>query len=76
MADFRGRVVVDLKKCISCGMCERNCPTDAIKLKKVKGYEKKKAVCKHTACIHCGECEYVCPVKAITMSSEQVIING
>lgn len=65
-----------MKTCISCGLCERNCPTDAIKLKQVRGFEKKKSVCDHKTCIRCGECAFVCPVKAISFETRQEVLDA
>jgi uncharacterized Fe-S center protein len=45
-------------KCKSCGLCVRNCPSGAIRLKK-------KAVIDEKLCIGCGECYIYCPNKAI-----------
>lgn len=46
--------------CISCGKCEKNCPTGAIHVVgNVARIDTEK-------CINCGECVHVCPVRAIT----------
>ncbi|MDD1773641.1 MAG: DUF362 domain-containing protein [Methanomassiliicoccales archaeon] len=46
------------KKCKSCGLCVRNCPSGAIRLKNV-------AVIDEKLCIGCGECCVYCPSRAI-----------
>lgn len=63
--DFRGKPVVDREKCISCGLCEKICPTKAISYD-----EEKKPHFNLGRCIYCGECADICPVKAITMTKE------
>ncbi|MFO7948904.1 MAG: 4Fe-4S binding protein [Candidatus Fermentibacteraceae bacterium] len=45
--------------CISCGMCEGECPVDAIS----EGDER--YVIDGEKCIDCGACAAVCPVDAI-----------
>jgi NAD-dependent dihydropyrimidine dehydrogenase PreA subunit len=50
---------VDLEKCIGCGHCVRDCPVEAVKLKK------KKAVINDHWCTHCGVCQRVCEAAAI-----------
>ncbi len=53
------------KKCISCGLCVKLCPVDAVKM--VKG----KAVIDQSKCINCGNCAHGgikgrgCPTSAI-----------
>ena len=45
--------------CISCGACESDCPTDAIKAGDgIYVIDDK--------CIDCGACKDTCPVEAIT----------
>ena len=64
--NFRGRIVIDRKKCIGCRLCEMNCPTGAIVVnKKTKISEADGGLC-----ILCGLCEVVCPVNAISFSNE------
>lgn len=31
-----GPITIDLDKCVKCGICERNCPYNAIKLRRSK----------------------------------------
>lgn len=45
--------------CIGCGMCQRNCPADAIHV------EGKLAKVDYEKCIGCGTCKEKCPVKII-----------
>jgi len=50
---------VDSDKCVGCGFCVRDCPVEAVKLKK------KKAVIDDHWCTRCGVCQRVCEVEAI-----------
>jgi ferredoxin len=53
-------VIVDLDKCIGCGICVQDCPLGAIRLKK-----KKASV--DDRCSQCGACVKVCPEEALTL---------
>ena len=64
--DTRGRVVYDMDKCIFCGLCERRCPTNAIKMDKA---EKTQTVSR-ARCIACKVCVENCPTDAIEMIPE------
>jgi len=65
---FRGRVQVDINKCIGCGACAMVCPPRLIMLtdqdsKRILEYQLGR-------CTYCARCAEVCPVEAITMSQE------
>jgi len=47
--------------CIGCGICEKNCPTDAIKV------IDNLAVIDYDKCINCGLCAKKCPMNTISM---------
>lgn len=65
--DFRGRHVLYPERCISCGLCERDCPADAIKL--VETAEKRLPVFYLDLCIFCFQCADSCPRNAIEPST-------
>ncbi|MBU0532005.1 4Fe-4S binding protein [Candidatus Micrarchaeota archaeon] len=67
--NFRGVIHIDQKKCISCKLCEVNCPTGAI----IVDPKKKYAVVDRSLCILCGLCAEVCPVKVIWFSNDYEI---
>ena len=50
---------IDPDKCLGCGQCAKNCPTDAISETENKIY-----VIDQEKCIKCGGCLTVCPDKA------------
>lgn len=53
-------IVIDIQKCMGCGLCVKDCPAGRLKL------EEKKAV--YTPeCIECGHCVAVCPGAAVSI---------
>lgn len=61
----RGHVTIDPSKCISCGMCMRKCPANAICVeRKEKTWEIDRFRC-HV----CNCCVEVCPVHCLTMET-------
>lgn len=54
------KIEVDADLCKACGLCQRNCPVDAI-----EGKEREKRVINQDKCIKCGTCIASCPFKAI-----------
>ena len=46
--------------CIGCGICQKTCPAEAIKV------ENKLAHVDYDKCIGCGACKEKCPVKIIS----------
>lgn len=63
---YRGRQVLSPEKCISCGLCERDCPAKAIELIEVSGKRMPKFYLDR--CIFCYLCAESCPREAIKLS--------
>ena len=51
---------IDIKKCISCGLCEESCPAKAIS--KFDGFH---MAVSHAMCAGCGVCASICPKEAV-----------
>jgi formate hydrogenlyase subunit 6/NADH:ubiquinone oxidoreductase subunit I len=63
---FRGRQVFDISLCISCGLCARDCPAEAIEMVEVDG--KLRPLFHLDRCIFCYQCAESCPRNAIKSS--------
>ncbi|QSZ66032.1 4Fe-4S dicluster domain-containing protein [Methanofollis aquaemaris] len=62
----RGHVTIDPAKCISCGMCMRKCPADAICVMR----DEKLWEIDLFKCHVCNCCVEVCPVHCLSMDAE------
>ena len=60
---MRGRIVIDIDQCISCGLCERNCPPRCITVNKKEGTW----TINRFDCIACGYCASKCPKKCLKL---------
>ena len=54
------KLQIDEDKCKGCGICQKNCPVDAI-----NGIERQTRKIDQSKCIKCGTCIANCPFKAI-----------
>ncbi|MCE5297716.1 MAG: 4Fe-4S binding protein [Methanoregulaceae archaeon] len=59
----RGHVVIDPSRCISCGMCMKKCPSEAICVEKDERIWR----IDRLRCVVCNSCIEVCPVKCLRM---------
>ena len=59
----RGKVNIEVEKCIFCGICQRRCPTAAITVVK----EPKTWEIDRLRCISCNLCVDVCPKKCLAL---------
>lgn len=68
---YRGRLVNDVPRCVSCDLCAQNCPPGCITVKWETGPDKKRILTKYeidmTICLYCGLCTEVCPTECLTM---------
>lgn len=62
----RGHIEVDIDQCIFCGICSKQCPTNAITVDKD---EKSWAIDKYK-CIICEYCTEKCPRKCISSKAD------
>ncbi|HOP11143.1 MAG TPA: ATP-binding protein [Oscillospiraceae bacterium] len=65
-SDFQGsqKAVIDVQKCIGCGLCREHCRFDAIHP------DGQHFTVDEYACEGCGVCEYVCPVGAAVLHDD------
>ncbi len=70
-AGYRGRLVNDVPRCISCDLCAQNCPPNCITVEWETGEDKKRILTGYTIdmtiCLYCGLCTEACPTECLTM---------
>jgi formate hydrogenlyase subunit 6 len=64
---LRGRQIFHPDRCISCGLCAKDCPAGAIEMVEVEG--KKMPLIHLESCIFCYVCVDNCPRNALTEST-------
>ena len=57
---YMENIQIDEEKCKSCGLCQKNCPVNAI-----EGEAREKRHINQDKCIKCGTCISTCPFHAI-----------
>jgi formate hydrogenlyase subunit 6/NADH:ubiquinone oxidoreductase subunit I len=65
---YRGKHIFNPEKCISCGLCARDCPAKAIELVEISGKRMPKFFLDR--CIFCYLCAEGCPREAIKLSTD------
>jgi len=66
---FRGKLKVDIDKCVGCAGCANVCPPRAIEVVDLdRGW--RKIQFNLTRCICCGRCQEVCPEEAVKLTDE------
>ena len=66
---FRGKLVFHASQCVGCKLCMRDCPADAITIRKV-GDKQFEADIDIGKCIACAQCVDSCPRKALEITGE------
>ena len=66
---FRGKLVFYPEKCIGCMLCMKDCPSNAIKIKKLPD-GKFEAEIDLDKCIYCAQCVDSCPRKALEATKD------
>lgn len=65
-AGARGKLDIEIEKCIFCGICQRKCPTAAITVTK----DPKTWAIDRLRCVSCNACVEVCPKKCLALDTK------
>jgi hydrogenase-4 component H len=66
--NFRGKPVLNVRKCMSCGACGNACPSRLITITDHDGM--RSLHFELSRCTYCGNCRDACPQEAITLTSQ------
>ena len=66
---YRGKLKFYPERCIGCKLCMRDCPSNAITIKKV-GEKQFVAEIDLGKCIYCGQCVDTCPKDALETTND------
>ena len=66
---FRGKLKFYPEKCIGCKICMKDCPSNAIEIKKV-GEKQFEAIVDLDKCIYCAQCVDSCPKAALGITED------
>ena len=69
---YRGRILLQLSKCVGCGLCSRVCPANAIEMvpdERIKPTGKRPHF-KLAECCYCALCAEYCPKGAIELTTD------
>ncbi|MGI5817464.1 MAG: 4Fe-4S dicluster domain-containing protein [Armatimonadota bacterium] len=80
---FRGKMRYDPSDCSLCGLCQRDCPADVIKVvrKRIEREDGTKETVGHVEfemdrCVFCGQCAYSCNKGSISFTTEFELAQG
>jgi NADH-quinone oxidoreductase subunit I len=66
---IRGKLSIDISKCTGCSLCEKVCPSKAIKMVEDNRTKLKKSpIINISECIFCGFCVDYCPTEALSFT--------
>jgi formate hydrogenlyase subunit 6/NADH:ubiquinone oxidoreductase subunit I len=71
---FRGKLKFYPEKCICCKLCMRDCPSNAIVIKKV-GEKRFEAEIDLAKCVYCAQCVDSCPKGALESTKNFELAN-